>query len=359
MLGRRGIGGLVLVAGLALAGCGGGGGPHEEVVIRTGSAPITNATIAHWMSAMSPQHVLPIPPHFTACKSRLREAKPQSSDAELEKECARRYVAVRGQALAFLISSHWLTGEAREEGMGISPAEVTKALHGKEASFPGGKAEFEESQKVIGHSIEDARFELEAELASTKLRTRVLAGVPRITAPDVADFYRKNIGKYRVPEQRHFTFAENLLNRQVAEKFKREAETSRPRKSLKEVHRQSLIEVFPRRPYSVYIGEKRRIIEDIFKAKPHVITEPIELNHLYFLVEVTRITPPYLQTFASVRAAIARKLTSERHRRALASFVASWRKKWAARTDCHRGYVVQKCRQFDGVKTAEEPLALN
>jgi foldase protein PrsA len=341
------LGGLLVLMGVA--GCG-GGGEHEEVVIRIGGTPITNAAIAHWMSVMSPQHVLPVPPRFTACKSRLGEVRPETSDAELDKECARRYLAVRARAFAFLISSRWRIDEARNEGLGVSSTEVTEALRRKEASFSGGRDEFEESLKAIDRSLADVRFELEGELAAAAIRRHVLESVPAVTESDIAGYYRRNIAKYHIPELRHFDIGENIESLAVATRKKREAEAGKPFTSLHEV--------FPRRPYSVYVGEKRRIIEAIFKARPHVITEPVELNGLYFLVNVTKIERAYVKSLGSVHEAIEKKLNSERRRAALGSFVSAWRRKWTARTDCKPGWVVQKCRQYTGAKTPEEPLAL-
>jgi foldase protein PrsA len=339
----------VVAVACALLACG-GGGPREAVVIRVGDAGIKNATIAHWMSVMAPQHVLPIPPHYAACISQQRKVKPQSSSADVQQTCRREYQAVRQQALSFLISSRWLTGEAAEQGVGVSAREIDQRLQQKERSFPS-KSEFEESLKAIAHTVDDVRLELGAELAGERLRRRLIDDEPKPSPSEIAAEYRRHIRGFHIPERRYFDIAENFHSAAAARRQMREAEAGK--------HLASLQETLPRKSFSDYNGEKRIIYEAIFKARLHVVTGPIRLNHFYFLIRVTRIVPAHVESLAQVSGEIEKKLNDERRRRSLAAFVAAWRKKWTARTDCDAGYVVQKCRTYAGPKTLEEPLALN
>lgn len=353
MRGVRGI--CVWVVALA-ATCGllacGGGGEREAVVIRAGAGQITNASIAHWMSVMSPQHILPIPPHYTACVANQRKIKRQATTAELHQICLLQYVATRRQALAFLITSSWLTGEAADEGVKVSGNEVKRRLAQRERSY-SSKSELDQTLKAIAHTVADVELEIQAELASEKLRRKLSSEVPVVTGADITAYYRRNIRRYHIPEQRYFNIVEGLSSVRAARKMIKELHDGRSLAGT------SIPESLPRKSFSDYIGEKRTIYEAIFKAPLHVLSEPIRLNNAYFLIEVTRITPAHLQSLAQVRSSIDKKLTDERHRRALAAFVAAWRKKWIARTDCSSGYVTQKCRQYTSAKMPEEPLALN
>lgn len=340
----------VIAVACGVLACG-GGGPREAVVIRVGEGGIKNATIAHWMSVMAPQHILPIPPHYVACVSQQRKVKPQSSTADLQQVCRQQYQAVRHEALAFLISSHWLIGEASNEGIGVSSKEVEQRLQQKEKSFPAGASEFRESLRAIAHTTADVRLELEAELAAEKLRRRLVDAEPKISRTEVAARYRRDIRNFHIPERREFDIAENFPTAALARRQMREAEAGK--------HLQSLRESLLRKSFSDYSGEKRIIYEAIFKARPHVVTGPIRLNHFYFLIRVTRIIPAHVESLARVSRAIEKKLVDERRQRNLAAFVAAWRKRWIARTDCDAGYVVQKCRAYAGSKTPEEPTTLN
>lgn len=316
----------MLLVAVAIGACGASGGGAAQVVARVGGVPIAQATLTHWMRAMAPQHVVPDGPDQ----------------------------ALRQRVLDFLISSQWLIGEAAAEDTGVSDRQVALALVKKESSFPGGRHEFEEFLRVVDHTVADQELELRAGLASEAIRRRLAAQEPKITTAEVARYYREHLrSNYFVPEERSFYIVEGIPSAAAAHKLKAEVNAGRS------LARLSLQESYPRRSYAAYSGEKRTIIEAIFKAPLHVLTGPIRLGTLYFLIEVTRVSTPYTQSFAQVSRAISRQLAAEQQHRALAAFIVSWHSRWKARTDCYAGYVVQRCRQYTGSESPEEEALTN
>jgi foldase protein PrsA len=311
----------ILAAPLIVA-CGSTARDSSPVVARVGTTPIGQQTLAHWIRAMAPEHIAP----------------------------GER----RQRALAFLISSQWLIGEAASEGAAVSRAQVARRLAEKERSFPSGRGEFEQFLRSVGRTVADQELELEAELAVEAIRRGLAAREAKITPADIARHYYEDRGEYFVPEQRYFYIVENIPS--AAEARKLMAEVKAGSRSLASL---GLKESYPREPYASYTGEKRTIIEAIFKAAPHVLTGPIRLGTLYFLIEVTHITSGYQQSLAQVQSAISSQLASEQHQRALAAFTASLHSRWKARTDCRPGYIVPKCRQYTGGETIEEPALVN
>jgi foldase protein PrsA len=340
----------VLASACALVACG-GSGARERVVARVGHSAITAAAFTHWMQAMAPQHVAPDPPHYAACIARQKALEPQSTEAALLETCRQQYQTLKQQVLGFLISSRWLIGEAADQGIGTSEPEVKRRLAEKQRSLAASDAEFKQSLNAIDHTIADLELEIRVEVASQKIRQKLIGEEPKVTPGEVAAYYRRNIQRFHVPERRYFDIAENFHSAALARKQMREVAAGK--------YLESLHESLPRKPFTDYNGEKRTIYEAIFKARPRVVTGPIRLNRLYFLIRVTRVAPAYVQPLAQVQGAIGKKLSAARQRRTLAAFIAAWRRKWIARTDCDAGYVVQKCRQYAASKTPEEPLALN
>jgi foldase protein PrsA len=310
---------------VALAACA-GAGSSSRVVARVGGVSITQATLSHWMGAMAPRHVVPDGPDE----------------------------ALRQRALAFLISSQWLIGEAAAEGMGVSKAQVARRLAEKERSFPGGRREFEEFLHAVAHTVADQELEIQVELASEAIRRRLAAQEAKITPAEVAHQYRQHLAEYIVPEERYYDIVENIPSATLAKKLRNEVESGRSLATL------GGPEAYPRkRSFSSYPGEKRAVIEAIFKAAPHVLIGPIKGGSYYFLIEITRITPGFLRSFAQVRGAIARRLAAEQPQRRLAAFTVSWRSTWKARTSCRPGYVVRECRQYSGPDAPEASLPLS
>jgi foldase protein PrsA len=336
----------VLAAGLQACG----GDAPEAAVVSVDGTPITGTTLAHWMTIMAPRHMVPDSPHYANCIARRRSLAPQVGTSELTHQCSQQYEALRQRALGFVISSRWLTGEAAMEGMRVSREEVGRRLAEKERSFPRGKGEFAESVKAIAHTIEDVELEVESEIAAGKIRRKLMDNEPAVTEAEIAAYYRTNKARFYLPERRDFYIAENFPSAAAARKMMAEVRAGRSLPALKES--------LPRKPYTDYNGEKRTIYEAIFKARSHVLTGPIRLNKLYFLIEVRHIAQARVQALDEVRGEVSKRLNRERRRQALAAFVAAWRRKWVARTDCAVGYIVQKCRAYRGPITPEDPIAL-
>jgi len=346
-----------VVAALAAAGftsCGGSdstadrtSGARDKVVLRVGDVAIGKPMLTHWMTVLAPQHVAPEPPHYTGCIARQRAVTGDAANEDLAQRCKQQYEALRRQVMSFFITSRWLIGEAAEEGVAVTAQEVNERLAEMRRSF-ASDAEYRESLDAIAHTVSDVRLEIEAELAAEKIRQRLSKGEGKVTSSEIARYYRDHIGSYHIPEIRYFDIGENFPTAAVA----------RSKRGAVGRGEESIHESLPRKPFTDYNGEKRIIYEAIFKANPHVVSAPIRLNEIYFLINVTRITAPYVQSLAQVERSIANTLRSERHRRTLTGFVAAWRRRWIARTDCAAGYVVQKCRQYSGTREPEDPLKL-
>jgi hypothetical protein len=343
---------LALAAALGCAGCASAESTHT--IARVGGVAITTATLAHRMAIVAPEHVVPDPPRYTACIARLRSITPHGLTAGLARECRDEYAALKREALDHLISSQWLIGEASGEGLGVSDQAVAHRLQQKKASFANGSAEDQESLTVTARTPADLEFETRTELAKERIRQALAQHEPKVTRAQTVAYYRRNISRYRTWEQRRFYIVENLESAASARRL-----TSEFACGEKHIAAMSLRESLDRRNLAGYTGEKRRIADAIFAAKPHVVAEPVELNHYYFLFEVTRVTPAYVKPLAQVRAAIARQLADEAQKRRLVRFVTAWRTRWIAKTDCSPGYVIQKCAQYNGHRVPEDPHGLN
>jgi hypothetical protein len=303
----------VLGAVLATVAMSCGRGAQGKVIVRVGDMTITTAALAQRMSAIATEHLVPDPPRYTKCIAHQKALAPESVSFELESECRRQYRALRRQALDFLISSSWLTGEAEDRGLGV----FNRA----------GPAE-------------------------RKIRRLLENGERQITATQIADYYRRNLKRFERREGRFFIIAEQLKSVQLARRVKREALRGKP--LPQPVFHQYLV-----RPSPTDTETKRPIVKAIFAAKLHVLSGPMPLSGHYSLFKLTRIVPTTVQPFAHVRRRIANELANLQRRRTLAGFIATWRSKWIAKTDCSAGYVVQKCSQYRGQKTPENPLTLD
>jgi hypothetical protein len=187
--------------------------------------------------------------------------------------------------------------------------------------------------------------------ASAKIHQMLARRVTAIAGPQVLAYYQTHRQQFLIPEERYFDI-HHFPTTSAARNAKTEVEAGGrwPTPALRE----SL-----ERPRRVKDDQIASSVKDaIHAAKLHVLTGPIVVHPYHSLFEITRIVPLSYKPLAAVRGAIERKLTADQQQRILARFVQEWRSRWIVRTDCHPGYVVQKCRQYAGPRVAEDPLSL-
>ncbi len=261
-----------------------------------------------------------------------------------------RYRALRTQAVELLISAQWLVGEAADRGLRISAGEARQLIAARKAtSFPGGEGEFREFLKTTGETLSDLELQARAELASTKLRRLAAAGARTVTAAQVAAYYTRHRQLFFIPQRRDVRIT-NRKSAAAAEQLEREVEAGKSFAALSE----------PESVARTSISAAGDILDRaIYAAKLHVLTGPVRQRVDYFVFVVEDVIPARYLTLDQVSGSIRSQLLAERQRRAVAVFIEAWKTAWIASTSCLPGYVVQKCREYDGPRAPEEPFELS
>jgi hypothetical protein len=330
---------------LLLAGCGGSGsaGSSGRAVLRIGHDTISSAMVARWMSALAPGHEVPDWPTFERCVAHGKAVQLETIASVLRRECREGYAELEQRALDMLISSVWLTGEAREQGLPVAAKLVEGRLRSSEGSpIEGGEA-----------TPADRRLAVEAELAASEIERKLSRDTPQVTAAQIVAYYRSNLVRYRHPQTRVVYIVETIPSKQRADAIRQRVSSGR-----QDIGKIGFLERFPadlRRAEQGWAALRAAI----FDARPGQLSSPVFYNHWWSFFRLLRIDRAHVDPLSRVRGAIEAKLTRERRRRATIAFVSAWRAKWRARTSCSAGYVVQKCRQFRGGHTREDPLRLS
>jgi parvulin-like peptidyl-prolyl isomerase len=321
------------IAAVTLAGC--GGGAPANLAAQVGTSTISKATVANWMVVLAPGHTVP-------------------------RAGTNAYQALRQKALGFLISAHWLIGEAAERGVGVSEGELQQRFDAKKHNlFPNGQSELEEFQKSSGQTAADLMLETQVELDSQRLHELIGRETPPVTQAQVASYYQGNRQRFRIPERREIL----ITNRKTIPEgiaLKRESEAKHDFAGIAEVQ---LVEPnhYPNPKHNIDAIEAAPLEDAVFSAKPGVLTGPIRLRVDYQIFEVRRIIPARYPTLAQVQGTIEQQLSSEQQQRTLAEFVRTWRTKWIASTSCQPGFVISKCRQHGDIAATlrEDPYSLD
>lgn len=329
---------LALVAlSLAAAGTVGacGGGTGDATVARIGDVAITKSVLDRWETALAPGGT-----------------KSASSGREMEP-------ARRRNALDALIAAHWLIGEADDLGARPTAHDVAQRFaRMRSTSFLGGERDFLGALRTVGRSVGEVRFEIETEVATARLRQTLTRSERPITAAQIAAYYRRHKQQFVLPERRRLKMT--YQSEAQADQLRRKVDRGQ---SFSSAAQPTTVEARVAKPSDREEPEARDLHERapleraIFAAKPDVVTGPVKFRVDYVMFEVTRIEPARQHTFAEVQSTIRKQLADRQRRRELATFIAAWRRKWTAKTSCAPGYVVQKCSEYRGPRTAEDPTS--
>jgi parvulin-like peptidyl-prolyl cis-trans isomerase-like protein len=313
----------------ALAGCAGLG--SDPRAVQVGRQSISKDDVAHWASVIARGALV------------TGESNPEES--------------ARRQALALLIKSRWLTGEASRSGLRLSKQRLAQLVEQLKRTVASGSGEFQATLAESGETAADVNAEATARWAASVLAQRLAQTVERraraeVTPAVVADFYRTHISEFHLAERRYYDLQEGIPTRaRAAALAKRLGNGKRFGVGAQKES--------PFRPANFRnLPGQAEAYRAVFSARVGVLTGPIRLQRGWCLFVIRRIVPPRVQPLSEVSHSIEEKLLAGPRRRIRAQLVEEYRRRWIAQTDCRPGYVVQKCKQYRGPRKPEgEPFS--
>jgi foldase protein PrsA len=372
--------GAFFVVAIALAACGGSSIPGNSVA-KVGDTSITKTDFNHWLkiAAISSQGQsnpdvasgkaqaeIPDPPDYKACvankaKTAPKPAKgqPAPTTAQFKQQCQTEYNGLRDQVLQFLISAQWIVGEADDQGVKVTDAEVEKQFETtKKQSFPKD-ADFQKFLKSSGMGLEDLKFRVKVQALSDKLRTKVTKGKDTVTDAQVKQYYDKNKSRFSQPERRDLLI--------VLTKTKAKADTAlsalKGGQGFKSVAKKYSIDQASKNQggklSGVAKGQQEKALDDaIFKAPKGELVGPVKTQFGYYVLQVSKVTDAKQQSLEQSKASIKQILASDNQRKALDTFGKDYRKRWKEETACRKGFTTADCKngpKQNTTSTAAQP----
>lgn len=335
---------------------------------------ITKETFNHWMgvaaassspaTASASKPAAPDPPHYTNCIAHLRAAAPKPAkgqtaptEAQLKAQCEQQYSLLKQKVLGFLISANWVLGEAEEQGVKVSDAEVKKQFNTlKNEQFPK-EADFQKFLAKSGETISDLLLNVKLNMLSSKIQQKITkqAG-KKPTQKEISSYYEQHKEQFGQPERRNILLVLTKTQAQAA-KAKQEISSGT---SFATVAKKSSIDPVSKSSGGVLDDvakgqEQKALDEAIFSAKLNVLSGPVKTPFGYYVFEVKKTLPASQQTLSQVKSSIEQQLMSQKQQKTLASFIKNFRTKWTARTECRSEYMVQDCKGYKAPKTPSIP----
>jgi parvulin-like peptidyl-prolyl cis-trans isomerase-like protein len=307
---RRALAVLAVAAAISMGTVGCGGLASGAMVVHVGDVSISRLTVDHWTGVIERKG------GFTG-----RRGEPSG--------------APKQRALALLITSNWLIQEATRQGVSVSEDAVHRALMERERE----NGELLEWCHRVGQTIADVKFELKAELAAELLRAKLAKRAERITPQEVADFYWTH---------------RSLVDTGIRVTDLIEGQSS-PAAAIhaapllgttQQYGSQAIREQVKRTGLFLRSPEKVRVVDEIFAARPGVISHPVLINKSWALFVVRKVIPGHVTPFAQAREEALVRVGEQRQQAVASSFEHDYRAYWKAHTSCRRDYVGPGCPQF-------------
>jgi foldase protein PrsA len=353
---------LVLPA-LLLAACGGDNVPGDAVA-KVDDETIKKETFDHWMkiaaiSAQGPAQgdkppavKIPVPPDYKDCiaektKSAPKPAKgqPKPTADQFKAQCKQEYEGLRDQVMQLLIQNEWVEGEAAQQDVEVTDAEVKKAFEEqKKQSFPKPK-DYENFLKTSGFTEADILFRVRLEQLSNKLREKVVKGKDKVDDKQIEEYYNKNKKRFAQPERRDLRI---VLTKTAAKAEEAKAALEDGDKWKAVAKKYSIDQASKNQGGSLLAVAKGQqepsLDKAVFAAKKGDLEGPVKTQFGHYVFQVQKITPASQQTLEQAKATIRGILASENQQKALDTFIKDFQEEWKEKTNCRSGFVTQDCK---------------
>jgi len=354
---------------LVAVGVGCGRVPGNAVATVDGNS-IDKDQFNHWMTVAAktsgqPNASVPDSPEFTKCIEQKRKSLPKpkkgeqpTSDDQLKSQCKQEYEALRDQVMQLLTSFQWIAGEAEEQGIKVTDADVKKSFdEQKKQSFPKD-ADFQKFLKDNGYTEADLLQRVKLDLLSNKIRDKIIKGKDKVSDAQIQDFYDKNKDRFAQPERRDL----RVVLTKTEAKAKEAKAALDSGQSWKEVAKKYSIDEASKaqggkQPAQAKGTLERSLDQAVFSADKGKIVGPVKTQFGWYVFEVENVTKASQQTLEQAKETIRQTLQSQNQQKALDAFLKDFEKKWKDRTECREGYVTAVCKGGKATPTPTPPGA--
>jgi foldase protein PrsA len=344
-----------------IAACGGSDDDSSNEVPSNAVAsvdgdPITLTDYDRWAvitaksaSAQGGTAVIPDAPDYARCVAALEEqarsvrGQRVPSETQLRAQCRQLDTQIRQQTLQLLIQAIWFEKEARDLGVSVTDADVTRVLdQTKRQSFPR-RGDYERFLRQSGMNDRDVLFRLRIQELGTRISEKVERSSGNVTEAQIASYYDRNRAQFAVPERRDL---EIILTRTEAQanEAKRAVESGTSwAAAAREFSTDALSKGNGGRLAGVARGQQDRALDTAaFGARRDVIVGPVRGQFGWYIVRVTDVTAARQNTLDDSRAQIRELLTQQNSTRALTDFGRRFQERWMDATNCRTGYVIEQ-----------------
>ena len=259
-----------------------------------------------------------------------------------------QYEQVKQAALAQVIQTRWIQGEAAERGIELADRDIDQQLDQIIQTQLGGQKAYERFLEQTPYTEEDVRNVAEISLLSTRIQQEsVPTTAPPVTDAEIEENYEATIDQYLEPASRD---VRQILNRDRAkvEQAQQMLEQDDSAQSWKRV-----AERFSTDQATASQGGLRRDVvqgqsepaldAQIFTAPVGELVGPFQGDSGYYLIQVVSEQPERTTPLSEVSDQIRQQLQQGKQAEVSAAFQEDFLNKWRSRTFCGEEFAGDLC----------------
>lgn len=266
-----------------------------------------------------------------------------------------QYATLRDAAMSNLITERWVAGEASERGITASDTDIQNYIK----QNIGGPAAFKKAAKQAGFSTSEAKNQIRLIILGQSLQKDVVGTTPpSVPQETVQNFYDANKAQFTQPETRDVREILNKDKGQI-EQAKAALEKNDSASNWKAVASKYSTDKATKSNGGLRKGvaqgqSEPALDQQIFAAPTGQLVGPFKGQAGYYVIEVDKVTPASVTPLSKVETQIKQQLAQGLQQEKVSQVQASITAKWASRTFCASGFVVQQCSNFTPPSTQSQ-----
>ncbi len=316
-----------LIAGLLLAGCGGGGlsVPSDAVAV-VGTTPITKTQFDQLMA--------------------IAKGEDKAHGQAYPKVGTTAYTQLRDQAIGYLVQAAELEQEAKKLGVGVTDKDIQARFKQIEQQYYGGsKKKFVAGLKKSGVTLAQFTQLQKVTLLAQQVNQKVVSDV-KVTDAEAKKYYASHKSSYKVPETRevrHILVKTKKLADELEAKLKNGANFV------------SLVKKYSTDSSTASQGGKLCVAHGAssgscvqtvapfdkasFSLKTHEISQPVHSQYGWHIIQaVGPIKPAHQQSYAQVAGQIHANLLQTKQQTVWQAWIAKLQKDYKGKVAYQTGY---------------------
>jgi parvulin-like peptidyl-prolyl isomerase len=277
-----------------------------------------------------------------------------------------KYEELKETAMKSTLEGIWIQGLAAEWGIEVTNKEVARELEKVKKESFSSEADFRKFLEEAHYTPDDVDERLRVQILSGELQEALKAKAPKLSQSEVENYYEAAKGTQFTQKPRRDIRLIVNKDRMKAEEARDAVSTDNPARSFSEkiakakhwenVAKKYSEETSPRNN-GLEIGLRRGVQEGVYEEPLNAaffntpedrVMGPIKAKRGYTVFEVVSVTPENVQELKEVEDQIRSTLTQRLEQEYFTTFVSQFNGEWTARTFCSKGYVMERCANYEG-----------